>query len=197
MKKEELLNLEFTEEKDNYRLQLYFAHDEKGIVYRATSVLSANRWNILGATIRSLENGQVEDEFLIHSSEGKVLDETELDLLKQEMLSIFSEEISIPTYLIKKNRKAIAEKGNPNAMIQIESGNSESSIKMRIKTNDREGLLCDIARIFYLECVDILSVNARTIGDIVDDTFELQAESGSALDKTILERLEKNLRNIL
>ncbi len=197
MEKEEFLRLEFKKEGNNFRLQLLFATDERGIVYRVTSVLYANNWNILGANIRSLENGQIEDEFLIHNSSEATLDEAELTKLKKEMQQLFRDEISITSYMIKKGKKANPDKGNPNAKISFENVANQDLTKLRIQTKDRSGLLADIARMLYLECMDILSVQANTRGSEVDDIFEIKSESGHSLEEAMQERLVRNLKNIL
>jgi UTP:GlnB (protein PII) uridylyltransferase len=196
-KKENFIRIEFAKEGNNFRLQLYFASDERGIVYRVTSVLHANEWNILGANIRSLENGKVQDEFLIHNAKGNSIDEKELDKLQSEMQQLFRDEISVATYMIKKGKKANQEKGNPEATITFEDVANKDFTKLRIRTKDRSGLLCDIARMLYLECLDILSVEANTRGSAVDDTFEIKSESGHSLDEGMQERLVRNLKSIL
>ncbi len=197
MEKEEFLKLEFTKEGNNFRLQLFFATDERGIVYRVTAVLYANNWNILGANIRSFENGQIEDEFLIQNSGGAILDEAELSKLKNEMQQLFRDEISIASYMIKKGKKANSDKGNLNAKIIFETVANHDFTKLRIQTRDRSGLLCDIARMLYLECMDILSVQANTRGSEVDDIFEIKSESGHSLEEAMQVRLVRNLKNIL
>ena len=197
MEKEEFLKLEYKREGANYRLQLLFATDERGIVYRVTSVLFANNWNILGASIRSLENGQIEDEFLIHHSGNLQLNETELEKLKTEMQQLFREEISIASYMIKKGKMANATQKDPNAKIFFETVDNQDLTKLRIQTKDRSGLLCNISRMLYLECLDILSVQANTRGTDVDDLFEIKSESGHSLDENMQLRLVRNLKNIL
>ena len=189
MEKEEFLRLEFKREGANYRLQLLFATDERGIVYRVTSVLFANNWNILGASIRSLENGQIEDEFLIHHSSNAELNETELQKLKTE--------ISIASYMIKKGKMANNNPKDPHAKISFKNEDNQDLTKLRIQTKDRSGLLCNIARMLYLECMDILSVQANTKGSEVDDLFEIKSESGHRLDESMQVRLVRNLKNIL
>ncbi|MCB1178235.1 MAG: hypothetical protein KDK36_11690 [Leptospiraceae bacterium] len=191
------LNLEYKKEGKNFRLQLFFAKDERGIVYRVTTVLYANGWNIEGASIRSLENGQIEDEFLISDSTGREFGEKEKEQIVQEMYLLFKEEISIPSYLIKKGKVAKADKGNESAEIIFESNEELDNTLLRIKTKDRSGLLCDIARMLFLECIDILSVKAKTYKDEVDDTFEIKSEMGHSLDDGMKERLVRNLKNIL
>ena len=49
----------------------------------------------------------------------------------------------------------------------------------------------------YLECLDILSVQANTRGTDVDDLFEIKSESGHSLDENMQVRLVRNLKNIL
>lgn len=193
----EFLKLEFIKEGANYRLQLLFATDERGIVYRVTSVLFANNWNILGANIRSLENGQIEDEFLIHHSSNLELSEAELKKLKTEMQQLFREEISIASYMIKKGKMANTGGKDPNAKISFQNEANKDLTKLRIQTKDRSGLLCSIARLLYLECIDILSVQANTRGTEVDDLFEIKSESGHSLDENMQSRLVRNLKNIL
>jgi len=193
----EFLKLEYKKEGANYRLQLLFATDERGIVYRVTSVLFANNWNILGASIRSLANGQIEDEFLIHHSANQELNETELEKLKTEMQQLFREEISIASYMIKKGKMANTTQRDPNAKISFDDVANQDLTKLRIQTKDRSGLLCNIARMLYLECIDILSVQANTRGMEVDDLFEIKSESGHSLDENMQTRLVRNLKNIL
>ncbi len=191
------LNLEYQKEFGNYRLKLLLATDEIGIIYRVTSVLYANEWNILGANIRSLENGQIEDEFLIHHSNGINLDDEELNKLKSEMEQLFRDKISITSYMIKKGKKINNQKGNEPAKISFETVANKDLTKLRIQTKDRSGLLCDISRMLFLECMDILSLQAKTRGDEVDDTFEIKSEAGHSLDETMQARLTRNLQNVI
>ena len=88
-------------------------------------------------------------------------------------------------------------KGNPNAKISLETVDNKDMTKLRIQTKDRSGLLCDIARMLYLECLDILSVQANTRGAEVDDVFEIKSESGHSLDENMQARLVRNLKSIL
>lgn len=193
----EFLKLEYKKEGANYLLQLLFATDERGIVYRVTSVLFANNWNILGASIRSLENGQIEDEFIIHHSANQELNQAELDKLKKEMQQLFREEISIASYMIKKGKMSITTEKDANPKISFENEANKDLTKLRIQTKDRSGLLCSISRLLYLECIDILSVQANTRGAEVDDLFEIKSESGHSLDENMQARLVRNLKNIL
>ncbi len=197
MEQKDFLRLEYTKTGSNYKLHLYFATDERGIVYRVTSVLFANDWNILGASIRSLENGQVEDEFLIQHSLGLELNEEEIQKLKIEMQQLFREEISITSYIIKKGKLNPSSRGNKNSIIEFESIENLDCTRMKIQTDDRAGLLWDISRLLYLECIDILNVQAKTKGKQVDDIFEIKSEAGHLLDESMKERLIRNLKNIL
>ena len=191
------VNLEFKRELNNYRLKLLLATDEIGIIYRVTSVLYANNWNILGANIRSLENGQIEDEFLIHNANGINLDEEELNKLKSEMEQLFRDKISIASYMIKKGKKASQEKGAENTKIIFETVDNKDLTRLRIQTKDRAGLLCDISRMLYLECMDILSLQAKTKGNEVDDIFEIKSEAGHSLDESMQARLTRNLQSVI
>ena len=99
--------------------------------------------------------------------------------------------------MIKKGRKASSERGNSTAKISFENVANQDLTKLRIQTRDRSGLLCDIARMLYLECMDILSVQANTRGDEVDDIFEIKSESGHSLEESMQTRLVRNLKSIL
>ena len=96
-----------------------------------------------------------------------------------------------------KREKANLEKGNLNAKLLFETITNQDSTKLRIQTKDRSGLLCDIARMLYLECMDILSVEANTKGSDVDDIFEIKSESGHSLEEGMQQRLVRNLKSIL
>ena len=113
------------------------------------------------------------------------------------MQQLFREEISIASYMIKKGKMANATQKDPNAKIFFETVDNQDLTKLRIQTKDRSGLLCNISRMLYLECLDILSVQANTRGTDVDDLFEIKSESGHSLDENMQVRLVRNLKNIL
>ena len=53
--------------------------------------------------------------------------------------------------------------------------NSEKGINLiTIETSDRPGLLSDIAKVFYENNLSIFSARINTLGDKVEDTFELE-----------------------
>ena len=190
------INLESEKIGDQYSLKLFLSKDQKGIIYRVTSVLYANDWSINSASLRTLQNDQIEDEFLIQHKSKLQLDETELQKLKDELEKLFKDEISITTYLIKKG-KSISSKKNTEANIQFSTNLDSDSSTLRIRTKDRDGLLCDISRLLFLECIEILSVDAKTYGTDVDDKFEIKSETGHSIEEGMQERLIRNLRTTI
>lgn len=189
--------------KDNKTIGLLFENpfNEKGIVFRITSVLYVHDYNICEARAETSPEGLVRDTFIIESTSGaKFTKKTEKEI-RQDLTALFSKETTPMQYLSmhpEKIEKLTSRASAPGgSTISFTEDNKDSVTIMHIDTEDRPGLLFEISQLLYMLYVDILSFEAGSHIGQAHDTFYLKKEDGSRLDDYTRKKVEESLKKIL
>ena len=66
-----------------------------------------------------------------------------------------------------------------------------------IETSDSQGLLANIAKVFFDNNVSIFSARINTLGDRVEDTFEIESHNKSLLGKNKIKKIVAALEKVL
>ena len=66
-----------------------------------------------------------------------------------------------------------------------------------IETSDRPGLLSDIARVFYDNNLSIFSARINTLGDKVEDTFELENFNKTLISNKKMKEIIASLKKVV
>ena len=66
-----------------------------------------------------------------------------------------------------------------------------------VETSDRQGLLADIAKVFFEQNVSIFSARINTLGDKVEDTFEIEGKNKAKISTTKINGIIKALREVV
>ena len=169
--------------------------NSQGLFYKFTKVLERSGLEVIDANIfSSIDNTIAANTFITKfSHHDRILNKSELKELKKRIEKNFLEFNEITD---KKNR--IANKKNSFEKV-INITHSINKDKKRnlitIETSDSFGLLSKIARVFFENDVSIFSARINTLGDRVEDTFEIENFEHSLVEdkkiKNIVAALEK------
>ena len=66
-----------------------------------------------------------------------------------------------------------------------------------IETADRPGLLVDIAKVFFKKDMSIFSSRINTLGDKVEDTFEIEGKNKAKISTTKVNGIIKALKEVV
>ena len=66
-----------------------------------------------------------------------------------------------------------------------------------IETSDRQGLLSEIAKVFFKQNVSILSARINTLGDRVEDTFEIENFNANIVPNYKMKKIKSVLKKVL
>ena len=66
-----------------------------------------------------------------------------------------------------------------------------------IETSDSQGLLANIAKVFFDNNVSIFSARINTLGDRVEDTFEIENHNKTLLGSNKIEKIVADLEKVV
>jgi [protein-PII] uridylyltransferase len=164
--------------------------NSQGLFYKFTKVLERSGLEVIDANIfSSIDNKVAANTFITKfSHHDRILSKSELKELKKRIEKNFLEFNEITD---KKNR--IANKKNSfEKVINITHSINKNKKRnlLTIETSDSYGLLAKIAKVFFENDVSIFSARINTLGDRVEDTFEIEN-----LDSSLIEN--KKVKNIV
>jgi [protein-PII] uridylyltransferase len=164
--------------------------NSKGLFYKFTKVLERSGLEVIDANIfSSIDNTIAANTFITKfSHHDRILNKSELKELKKRIEKNF-----LNFNEIKDNQNRITNKKNSFEKV-INITHSINKDKKRnfitIETSDSFGLLSKIARVFFENDVSIFSARINTLGDRVEDTFEIEN-----FDHSLVE--DKKIKNIV
>ena len=100
---------------------------------------------------------------------------------------------SSSTYNSAKKKLKFQNKTSITNLLNSEKGRN----LITIETSDRPGLLSDIANVFYENNLSIFSARINTLGDKVEDTFELENYNKKLISNTKMKKIIESLKKVL
>ena len=183
--------------KFNNLIEIFIKVDNtSGLFFKLTKILELSGLEIIDANIFTSVNKEFAantfiTKFLHHDRPFTKLDLKELsnritknfdkfekigDLKTQPKKSIkFQNVLSIDESLNKKKGKNL----------------------ITIETSDRQGLLSEIAKVFFKQNVSILSARINTLGDRVEDTFEIENFNANIVPNYKMKKIKSALKKVL
>jgi len=95
-----------------------------------------------------------------------------------------------------KNAKKKIKFQNKLNITNTHNSNKERNL-ITIETSDRPGLLSDIAKVFYDNNLSIFSARINTLGDKVEDTFELENLNKSLIPNKKMKEIIASLKKVV
>ncbi|MBK7055349.1 MAG: hypothetical protein IPH52_09890 [Leptospiraceae bacterium] len=181
----------------SYLLKVTVSHNEKGIIYKVTSVLFAHGWDIEEAVAETVDGRLVKDVFIIRNLQGEKMTEQALHQIKAELNSLFYEGMSVIDYLEKSGKDVDSYKQPFNSTVNLFNPPSIDSTVLDIRTLDRPGLLYEISQLLYLMNVNIISFTAKTGSREIRDSFLLCTPERDRLTDEECEILKRKLLSVL
>ena len=170
--------------------------NSKGLFYKFTKVLEHSGLEVIDANIfSSTDNTFAANTFITKfSHHDRKLLNSDLIELKKRIEKNFTEFNKIKDFQKKSIKKNRFEK-------VINISNSINKDKGRnlitIETSDSQGLLANIAKVFFDNNVSIFSARINTLGDRVEDTFEIENHNKTLLGSNKIKKIVADLEKVV
>ena len=178
-------------------LEIFIKVDNsKGLFLKLTKTLEKSGLEIIDANIfTSTDDKLAANTFITKfSHHDRAFNQSELKELSMRIIKNFSNYDDF-SESIKNAKKKIKFQNKLNIT------NTHNTYKGRnlitIETSDRPGLLSDIARVFYDNNLSIFSARINTLGDKVEDTFELENLNKSLIPNKKMKEIIASLKKVV
>ena len=197
-KRKQMIDLTCTDKGNfSYLLKLTVSLNEKGIIYKVTSVLFAHGWNIEEAVAETVDGQLVKDVFIIKNLFGQKMTDRDLGQIKSDLYSLFYEGVSVIEYLKKSGKDVNSYKKPFNSTVNLFNPPSIDFTVLDIRTLDRPGLLYEISQILYLYNIDIISFTAKSENKVIRDSFLICTPDRERLLEEDCVKLKEKLLSVL
>ena len=178
-------------------LEIFIKVDNsKGLFLKLTKTLEKSGLEIIDANIfTSTDDKLAANTFITKfSHHDRALNQSELKELSIRIIKNFNnyEDFSDSIKNAKKKIK-FQNKLNITNTHNISKGRN----LITIETSDRPGLLSDIARVFYDNNLSIFSARINTLGDKVEDTFELENFNKTLIPNKKMKEIIASLKKVV
>tara|TARA_Y100000766_G_scaffold35547_1_gene25363 strand:- start:185 stop:940 length:756 start_codon:yes stop_codon:yes gene_type:complete len=168
----------------------------EGLFLKMARILEHSGLEVIDANIfTSKDNSFAANTFITkYSHHDRPLTKDELKELTQRIkrnFKDFSKILQIP----KKPIKKISFEKIINISHSINKEKNRDMIT--IETADRPGLLVDIAKVFFKKDMSIFSSRINTLGDKVEDTFEIEGKNKAKISTTKVNGIIKALKEVV
>ena len=170
--------------------------NSKGLFYKFTKILEHSGLEVIDANIfSSTDNTFAANTFITKfSHHDRKLLNSELIELKKRIEKNFTEFNKIKDFQKKSIKKNRFEKViNISNSINKDKGRNH----IKIETSDRQGLIANIAKVFFDNNVSIFSARINTLGDRVEDTFEIENHNKTLLGSNKIEKIVADLEKVV
>ena len=178
-------------------LEIFIKVDNsKGLFLKLTKTLEKSGLEIIDANIfTSTDDKLAANTFITKfSHHDRAFNQSELKELSMRIIKNFSNYDDF-SESIKNAKKKIKFQNKLNIT------NTHNTYKGRnlitIETSDRPGLLSDIARVFYDNNLSIFSARINTLGDKVEDTFELENLNKTLIPNKKMKEIIASLKKVV
>ena len=178
-------------------LEIFIKVDNsEGLFLKLTKTLEKSGLEIIDANIfTSTDDKLAANTFITKfSHHDRAFNQSELKELSMRIIKNFSNYDDF-SESIKNAKKKIKFQNKLNIT------NTHNTYKGRnlitIETSDRPGLLSDIARVFYDNNLSIFSARINTLGDKVEDTFELENLNKSLIPNKKMKEIIASLKKVV
>jgi [protein-PII] uridylyltransferase len=168
-----------------------------GLFLKLAEILDLSGLEIIDANISTSINKSIAANTFItkFSHHNRTLSNSELDEVKQRIKNNFINFSFIKSNIKIKNSSA----KNFNKVVNISNVQEKSKKRnlLTIETSDSPGLLAKIARVLFENGTSIYSARINTLGDRVEDTFEIEDVTLSCVADKKIKKISKSLKEII
>ena len=169
--------------------------NSKGLFYKFTKVLDHSGLEVIDAKIfSSTDNTFAANTFIAKfSHHDRKLLNSDLIELKKRIEKNFTEFNKIKDVQKKSIKNRFEKVINISNSINKDKGRN----LITIETSDSQGLLANIAKVFFDNNVSIFSARINTLGDRVEDTFEIENHNKTLLGTNKIEKIVADLEKVV
>ena len=169
--------------------------NSKGLFYKFTKVLDHSGLEVIDANIfSSTDNTFAANTFIAKfSHHDRKLLNSDLIELKKRIEKNFTEFNKIKDVQKKSIKNRFEKVINISNSINKDKGRN----LITIETSDSQGLLANIAKVFFDNNVSIFSARINTLGDRVEDTFEIENHNKTLLGSNKIEKIVADLEKVV
>ena len=178
-------------------LEIFIKVDNsKGLFLKLTKTLEKSGLEIIDANIfTSTDDKLAANTFITKfSHHDRAFNQSELKELSIRIIKNFNNYDDFSDS-IKNAKKKIKFQNKLN--ITNTHNTSKGRNLITIETSDRPGLLSDIARVFYDNNLSIFSARINTLGDKVEDTFELENLNKTLIPNKKMKEIIASLKKVV
>ena len=167
-----------------------------GLFYKLAKVLEHSGLEVIDASIFTSNNNDIAANTFItkYIHHDRSLTKNELVELSERINKNFIDYERISSLPEKKQKKQ-----NFVKMIQISHSINEVQDRnmITIKTANSIGLLAKIAKVFYANKISIFCARINTLGERVEDTFEITNENNTIISEIEIKKIIKSLEMVV
>jgi [protein-PII] uridylyltransferase len=167
-----------------------------GLFYKLAKVLEHSGLEVIDASIFTSNNNDIAANTFItkYIHHDRSLTKNELVELSERINKNFMDYERISNLPEKKQKKQ-----NFAKMIQISHSINEVQNRnmITIKTANSIGLLAKIAKVFYANKISIFCARINTLGERVEDTFEITNEDNTIISEIKIRKIIKSLEMVV
>ena len=178
-------------------LEIFIKVDNsKGLFLKLTKTLEKSGLEIIDANIfTSTDDKLAANTFITKfSHHDRAFNQSELKELSIRIIKNFNNYDDFSDSI--KNAKKKIKFQNKLNITNTHNTNKGRNL-ITIETSDRPGLLSDIARVFYDNNLSIFSARINTLGDKVEDTFELENLNKSLIPNKKMKEIIASLKKVV
>ena len=178
-------------------LEIFIKVDNsEGLFLKLTKTLEKSGLEIIDANIfTSTDDKLAANTFITKfSHHDRALNQSELKELSIRITKNFNNYDAFSDNI--KNAKKKIKFQNKLNITNTHNSNKERNL-ITIETSDRPGLLSDIAKVFYDNNLSIFSARINTLGDKVEDTFELENLNKSLIPNKKMKEIIASLKKVV
>jgi [protein-PII] uridylyltransferase len=172
------------------------ADNSEGLFYKLTKTLEYSGLNIIDANIfTSIDNIFAANTFIAKfSHHDRKFSKSDLKELSKRIEKNF-----LQFDQISKKQKIVKIKNSFEKKINItESVNKDRGRNLiTIETSDNSGLLANIAKVFFENKISIFSARINTLGERVEDTFEIENSDKSLVNESKIKKIISTLKKVV
>ena len=170
--------------------------DSPGLFYKSVKILEHSGLEIIDANIFSSENNKLAANTFItkYSRHDRALNKSELTELCTKIEKNFNKEDGASKMQSLKKKNTRFEK---NIKINESINFDKNRNLITIETVDSSGLLANIAKVFLENKVSIYSARINTLGERVEDTFEIENFNNKLVPSYKIKKIISELKKVV
>ena len=170
--------------------------DSPGLFYKLVRILEHSGLEIIDANIFTSENNELAANTFItkYSRHDRTLNKSELNELCLKIEKNFNKEDGVYKMKPLKKKNMRFEK---NIKINESINFDKNRNLITIETVDSSGLLANIAKVFFENKVSIYSARINTLGERVEDTFEIENFNKKLVPNYKIKKIISELKKVV